>query len=168
MRATGGLKVRKPKASFFIYGGTKSVKDNIKDGTGWKNGTYSDSPTGNVPSTWTYVTYKISGAEWHKRGYPVKQLYNAIFGIDLEFYDAQSQTKGGLDITWAKVSITYEIPSYSFTFDRVATYSNPYRPELGKQWVLKATFKNGILTLEVPKVEKEKKLPEKKYVEIGE
>ena len=33
---------------------------------------------------------------------------------------------------------------------------------------VKATFKNGILTLEIPKVEKEKKLPEKKYVEIGE
>ena len=32
---------------------------------------------------------------------------------------------------------------------------------------IKATFKNGILTLEVPKVE-EKKLPEKKYIEIGE
>ena len=33
---------------------------------------------------------------------------------------------------------------------------------------VKATFKNGILTLEVPKVEEKKKLPEKKYVEIGE
>ena len=33
---------------------------------------------------------------------------------------------------------------------------------------VKATFKNGILTLEVPKVDVEKKLPEKKYVEIGE
>ena len=33
---------------------------------------------------------------------------------------------------------------------------------------VKATFKNGILTLEVPKMEKKKELPEKKYVEIGE
>lgn len=33
---------------------------------------------------------------------------------------------------------------------------------------IKATFKNGILTLEVPKVDQEKKLPEKKYIEIGE
>ena len=33
---------------------------------------------------------------------------------------------------------------------------------------IKATFKNGILTLEVPKVDDEKKLPEKKYIEIGE
>ena len=33
---------------------------------------------------------------------------------------------------------------------------------------IKATFKNGILTLEVPKMEKKKELPEKKYVEIGE
>ena len=33
---------------------------------------------------------------------------------------------------------------------------------------IKATFKNGILTLEVPKVEEKKKLPEKKYIEIGE
>lgn len=33
---------------------------------------------------------------------------------------------------------------------------------------IKASFKNGILTLEVPKVEIEKKLPEKKYVQIGE
>lgn len=33
---------------------------------------------------------------------------------------------------------------------------------------IKATFKNGILTLEVPKVDETKKVPEKKYVEIGE
>ena len=33
---------------------------------------------------------------------------------------------------------------------------------------IKATFKNGILTLEVPKVEDKKKLPDKKYIEIGE
>ena len=33
---------------------------------------------------------------------------------------------------------------------------------------IKASFKNGILTLEVPKVEEEAKKPEKKYIEIGE
>ena len=33
---------------------------------------------------------------------------------------------------------------------------------------VKASFKNGILTLEVPKVDEEKKSSEKKYVEIGE
>ncbi len=33
---------------------------------------------------------------------------------------------------------------------------------------IKASFKNGILTLEIPKVEEEEKLPEKKYVQIGE
>ena len=31
---------------------------------------------------------------------------------------------------------------------------------------IKASFKNGILNLEVPKVEETKKLPEKKYIEI--
>lgn len=33
---------------------------------------------------------------------------------------------------------------------------------------VKANFKNGILTLEVPKVENKGKLLEKKYIEIGE
>ena len=33
---------------------------------------------------------------------------------------------------------------------------------------VKANFKNGILTLEVPKIENKGKLPEKKYIEIGE
>lgn len=33
---------------------------------------------------------------------------------------------------------------------------------------IKATFKNGILTLEIPKVDEKKELPEKKYIEIGE
>ena len=33
---------------------------------------------------------------------------------------------------------------------------------------IKATFKNGILTFEVPKVDEKNKLPEKKYIEIGE
>lgn len=33
---------------------------------------------------------------------------------------------------------------------------------------VKANFKNGILTLEIPKVENKGKLPEKKYIEIGE
>ena len=31
---------------------------------------------------------------------------------------------------------------------------------------IKASFKKGILTLEIPKIEENKKLPEKKYVEI--
>ena len=33
---------------------------------------------------------------------------------------------------------------------------------------IKASFKNGILSLEIPKVDPEKELPEKKYIEIGE
>ena len=33
---------------------------------------------------------------------------------------------------------------------------------------IKASFKNGILNLEIPKVEESKKLPEKKYIEIGD
>ena len=33
---------------------------------------------------------------------------------------------------------------------------------------VKASFKNGILSLEVPKVDPEKKLPEKKYIEISD
>ncbi len=31
---------------------------------------------------------------------------------------------------------------------------------------IKASFKNGILNLEIPKIEETKKLPEKKYIEI--
>ena len=33
---------------------------------------------------------------------------------------------------------------------------------------IKAKFKNGTLTIEVPKKEEKKELPEKKYIEIGE
>ncbi len=33
---------------------------------------------------------------------------------------------------------------------------------------IKASFKNGILNLEIPKIEESKKLPEKKYIEIGD
>lgn len=33
---------------------------------------------------------------------------------------------------------------------------------------IKATFKNGVLSLDVPKVDDKKKLPEKKYIQIGE
>jgi HSP20 family molecular chaperone IbpA len=33
---------------------------------------------------------------------------------------------------------------------------------------IKASFKNGILSLEIPKVDEEKKLPEKKYIEISD
>ena len=33
---------------------------------------------------------------------------------------------------------------------------------------IKASFKNGILSLEVPKADPDKKLPEKKYIEIGD
>ena len=33
---------------------------------------------------------------------------------------------------------------------------------------IKATFKNGILSLDVPKVKEKEKKPEKKYIEIGE
>lgn len=33
---------------------------------------------------------------------------------------------------------------------------------------IKAAFKNGILSLEIPKVDEEKKLPEKKYIEISD
>ena len=37
-----------------------------------------------------------------------------------------------------------------------------------KEDEIKASFKNGILTLEVPKVNPEEKLPEKKYIEISD
>ena len=37
-----------------------------------------------------------------------------------------------------------------------------------KEDEIKATFKNGILNLEVPKVNPEEKKPEKKYIEISE
>lgn len=33
---------------------------------------------------------------------------------------------------------------------------------------IKAVFRNGILSLEIPKVEENKKLPEKRYIEIGD
>ena len=33
---------------------------------------------------------------------------------------------------------------------------------------IKASFKNGILSLEIPKKEEKEKLPEKKYIEISE
>lgn len=33
---------------------------------------------------------------------------------------------------------------------------------------VKASFKNGILSLEIPKIEEQKKLPEKKYIEISD
>ena len=33
---------------------------------------------------------------------------------------------------------------------------------------IKASFKNGILSLEIPKVEEQEKLPEKKYIEISD
>ena len=33
---------------------------------------------------------------------------------------------------------------------------------------IKASFKNGILSLEIPKVDEKEKLPEKKYIEISE
>lgn len=33
---------------------------------------------------------------------------------------------------------------------------------------IKAAFKNGILSLEIPKVDETKKLPEKKYIEISD
>lgn len=33
---------------------------------------------------------------------------------------------------------------------------------------IKASFKNGILTLDIPKINPEEKLPEKKYIEIGD
>lgn len=33
---------------------------------------------------------------------------------------------------------------------------------------IKATFKNGILKIEIPKKEKNKEMPEKKYIEIGD
>lgn len=33
---------------------------------------------------------------------------------------------------------------------------------------IKAAFKNGILSLEIPKIDESKKLPEKKYIEISD
>lgn len=33
---------------------------------------------------------------------------------------------------------------------------------------IKASFKNGILSLEIPKIDEQKKLPDKKYIEISD
>ena len=37
-----------------------------------------------------------------------------------------------------------------------------------KEEDIKATFKNGVLSLEIPKIDDKKKLPEKKYIQIEE
>lgn len=144
MKCTSGLNVRVPKAGFYIYHGTKAVNDNLDAIKGWKDGTYYHSPNEKLSTSWKDVTYTISGYDWNRRGYPTNRLNDAILGIDLMFYDADtSKASGTVYIDYATITVDYEIPEYQFNVTPQGTsLNNPYNCYTGKEFVLFLQYSN--------------------------
>ena len=90
----------------------------------------------------------------HKYRYDVYQMFNIYFALDeLKFVD-----DGEYIINIEENKITFAFNGY---------YKESLIGENIKEEDVKANFKNGTLSIEIPKVEA-KEVKSKKYIEIGE
>lgn len=142
---TGKITVKAPYARFNCYKGTKTVKDNINNHTGWEDGYYYYNPNKNLSQSSQEIKYVMSGTEFAKRGYTAKSLYDDRFGIDLRWFipSKQPDYECEISIKWVKCVIEYELPKHTLTFDTVTSESAPRKVTVGDEFTVVATHKNS-------------------------
>ena len=148
MKIDGSITVEAPNARFNFYNGTKSVKDNVKEGTGWNNGYYNSNTGRKLSNSWKTFTYEMSGSEFHKRGYPTSECNRTIIGIDLRWKTPIKMPIGAaipthkVYIKYVKCTITYELPDETVTFDRTTSGDNPRLVTTGEWYNMDITYQN--------------------------
>ena len=142
---SSGLKVKAPKGSLMIYGGTGKITQAVEGKTGWYGANYVIYPSDDIAgSNLKDIKYTIPGTEWNKIKYPTNRLYHSIFGIDLTFRKpAQMNTDSvRVYIRYVYVEIDYELPNYVLTYDKITSQTYPCDVDLGVTYCLNATLKN--------------------------
>lgn len=144
IRVKGKITVKAPKGRFNLYHGTKNVKNNIKNDTGWKDGYYQYNPNKNLSNNWQSIEYVMTGDEFRRRGYPVSELNTAKMGIDLSWYHATS-VKGihEVEIQYVACKVDYELPDESVVITQVTTEDNPLMTESGTPFRIIAKYYNN-------------------------
>lgn len=144
IKVDGTIKVNAPYAQFNIYNGTKTVKTNVKDHTGWDNGYYYYNPNKKLTNNWQKIDYVMSGDDYRKRGYGNSQLNDIITGIDLIWFDATEQKKDShkVHIKYVSCIVEYEMPDAVVTFDRVTSGDNPRVETAGQPYRVKVDYYN--------------------------
>ena len=145
IKVDGTIKVNAPYARFNIYNGTKTVKTNIKDHTGWDSGFYYYNPNKKLTNNWQKIDYVMSGDDYRKRGYGNSQLNDVITGIDLIFFDATEQKKDShkVHIQYVSCIVEYEMPDPVITFDRVTSGDNPRVETAGNKYRFLTEYRNN-------------------------
>lgn len=137
-------KIPSPYAHFNLYHGKNTVKDNIKDYNGWKDGLFNQAADKKYLSTsWQTLTYVMSGAEFRKKGYPISELNELRMGIDLRFFKPES-LKGAtkIDIQWVRCTVDYQMPNHVVTFDTVTSETSPRHVYCGEVYDVTVKHQN--------------------------
>lgn len=145
IKLDAGGTIPSPQARFNIYNGTKSIKDNIKNGTGWYGGYYYHASNHtNLSTSWTTHTYTMSGDEFRKRGYPNSEFGAVRFGIDLRWKDFTSLKKTTVNVyvKYVKCTVEYELPDESIVLDRVTSGDNPRLTTCGEPYEVTMDYYN--------------------------
>lgn len=144
MRIKGNVSVRVPKARFNMYGGTKQVETYAEDGTGWVDSLYYHSPNRKITNTWQEIEYVMSEKEFHKKGYPIKSLFETRFGIDLLWYQPTKQkTEHRIDLKSIGVVVDYVMPNHKILFDAQTNGDNPRYANIGEEYSVEITHTNN-------------------------
>ena len=144
IKVSGSTNIKTPVARFNLYNGTKSVETYQEDDTGWDNGYYYYSPNKKLSTSWQDITYVMSGTEFHKRGYPAKELNEVRMGIDLRWYKATNMSVKShtVSIQYVSCIVDYELADQSLTLDKSTSENNPRIVTSGTPYTITATYKN--------------------------
>lgn len=143
IKVTGKIDVKAPLARFNFYNGSKSVKNTIKNDTGWDDGYYYYNPNKKLSNSWQSIEYVMTGDEFRRRGYPISELMEERMGIDLKWYNPSSQsTDNTVYIQYMSCKVDYELPDQKITFDQLTTGDNPKLVNSGETYNIQAIYEN--------------------------
>lgn len=144
IKITGKIDVNAPQGRFNLYHGSNNVSNNIKDGTGWKDGYYYVKPNKKLTNNWQNIDYVMTGAEFRKRGYPVSELMQDRLGIDLRWYDPVKPNNSAhyVQIQYISCKVEYEMPDQSVVMNTVTTEDNPLMVKSGDKFQVVAQYYN--------------------------
>lgn len=139
------MNVKAPMAAFMIYGGKGSVTQQTSTGkTGWYGSTYRVYPSKKLTTSWQEINYVMSGADFNKKGYSASQLNRTVMGVDLHCQTptSMSTTNVAIYIRWVCITVEYDLPDYTLTYNKVTSGDNPVEIDVGDIDCVVATFKN--------------------------
>lgn len=95
---------------YFVVGGLFAHQ-----GLGYSDKVYSEQPNENLSDAFTTVKYTMDWSDITVYHLNKERVESDIFGILLQFNEAQQKDVGGVSIDWIKITVEYEEASYVFS-----------------------------------------------------